>query len=531
MNPKNSFGNRPYHQFGRNAITGIVALLLLLSLKAVAGGVVTECTEASLRAALVGGGTVTFACDGTIILASTITNTVDTLLDGAGHQVTISGSNAVRVFYVTTNVVFALANLTVANGWATNGAGILNAGGMVNITNCVFSGNRAEGSAGPNNPPHGPPGQDGCGGALDNAGIINAVGCTFIGNSATGGRGGAAANVYIYGQFPGNGGWGGAGTGGAVHNTGLFVALGCTFSSNVATGGVGGAGSQIAIYTYSIPMNGGNGGSGGSGKGGAVFSSGAAHLINCGLAFNAGTGAAGGSGGVGSQGAPGYPNGMRGADGSPGSGFGGIDDASGQCQLINCTLAFNSGTGGSPKGGIATSGATMINTLLAENTPGGNGSSAIVDLGHNLSSDNSCAFTNLGSLNNTNPKLGPLANNGGPTMTMALLPGSPAIDGGDDASAPTTDQRGFPRPVAAAADIGAFEYGSPALLRITRSSETDVEIFVLGVKTQWCRLFTSATLSNWQCVATNQIGPDGTVLFQDSCATGETQRFYKVALP
>ena len=69
------------------------------------------------------------------------------------------------------------------------------------------------------------------------------------------------------------------------------------------------------------------------------------------------------------------------------------------------------------------------------------------------------------------------------------------------------------------------------LLRISRSSETEVEIFVLGVKTQWCRLFTSTTLSDWQCVATNQFGANGTIVFQDNCATGETHRFYKVALP
>src|SRR5207244_2459322 len=61
------------------------------------------------------------------------------------------------------------------------------------------------------------------------------------------------------------------------------------------------------------------------------------------------------------------------------------------------------------------------------------------------------------------PKLGPLGNNGGPTWTMALLPGSPAIDAGDDAllSAPfnlATDQRGLPRKSGAHVDIGAFEF-------------------------------------------------------------------------
>jgi hypothetical protein len=56
-------------------------------------------------------------------------------------------------------------------------------------------------------------------------------------------------------------------------------------------------------------------------------------------------------------------------------------------------------------------------------------------------------------------KLGPLADNGGPTHTMALLPGSPAIDAGDNFKAPEWDQRGsgFPRIVNGTIDIGAFE--------------------------------------------------------------------------
>ena len=61
--------------------------------------------------------------------------------------------------------------------------------------------------------------------------------------------------------------------------------------------------------------------------------------------------------------------------------------------------------------------------------------------------------------------IGPLQNNGGPTLTHALLPGSEAIDStypsgcGDQIGAPlTTDQRGFSRPVGAACDVGAFEY-------------------------------------------------------------------------
>jgi hypothetical protein len=80
--------------------------------------------------------------------------------------------------------------------------------------------------------------------------------------------------------------------------------------------------------------------------------------------------------------------------------------------------------------------------------------------GHNLSSDNGGGFlTGPGDLINANPLLGPLQDNGGPTPTMALLPGSLAVDAGDNTGAPDFDQRGpgFPRIVAGIIDIGAFE--------------------------------------------------------------------------
>ena len=61
------------------------------------------------------------------------------------------------------------------------------------------------------------------------------------------------------------------------------------------------------------------------------------------------------------------------------------------------------------------------------------------------------------NLINTDPLLGPLADNGGPTQTMALLPGSPAINAGVAVPGVTTDQRGVTRPQGNATDIGAFE--------------------------------------------------------------------------
>lgn len=98
-----------------------------------AGGVVNSCTQSDLASALSGGGTVTFACHGTIILSNTITISQDTLLDGSGHAVTVSGNHAVRVFNIDPGVKLALVQLTIANGLqaSTNsnyGGGIFNNG-------------------------------------------------------------------------------------------------------------------------------------------------------------------------------------------------------------------------------------------------------------------------------------------------------------------------------------------------------------------------------------------------------------------
>ena len=88
--------------------------------------------------------------------------------------------------------------------------------------------------------------------------------------------------------------------------------------------------------------------------------------------------------------------------------------------------------------------------------------------GYNLSSDASCRLTGQGDLQGAAPLLGSLADNGGPTRTHALLPGSPAIDAGPIDGCPATDQRGQPRPVdgnldgTPRCDIGAFEAPRPA---------------------------------------------------------------------
>jgi Ca2+-binding RTX toxin-like protein len=79
---------------------------------------------------------------------------------------------------------------------------------------------------------------------------------------------------------------------------------------------------------------------------------------------------------------------------------------------------------------------------------------------HSIEGTTDCGFTAPGNLRNTDPLLGPLASNGGPTDTHALLAGSPALDAG--AGCGSADQRGVPRPQGPACDIGAFEAASCA---------------------------------------------------------------------
>ncbi len=101
----------------------------------------------------------------------------------------------------------------------------------------------------------------------------------------------------------------------------------------------------------------------------------------------------------------------------------------------------------------------LRNTIVAGNLSG-DISGTLASSGYNLVADSADAsgFAPTDILD-VDPLLGSLADNGGPTLTMALLPGSPAMDAGDNTDAPEFDQRGpgFPRIVNGTIDIGAFE--------------------------------------------------------------------------
>ncbi len=158
----------------------------------------------------------------------------------------------------------------------------------------------------------------------------------------------------------------------------------------------------------------------------------------------------------------------------------------GQMEIRNSTVSRNFGGGGRavenlPGGTLDLVYSTVANTLnlgisvgdpgstsmrgtIVADHGGANCDGAVVSLGHNLESEDSCGLQPAaGDLIATNPVLGTLAHNGGSSPTHAIRVGSSALDAGEAAGMPLADQRGVSRPQdgdlsgAAAADIGAFE--------------------------------------------------------------------------
>ena len=349
-------------------------------------------------------------------------------------------------------------------------------GGTLAIAQSSISGNSA-GAGGA-----GGLGQGGDGGVANGSPATGGFGAAGVGG--TGGAGGDGAgvsasnaatltNVLLESNTAGAGGKGGNASGGAGGH--VLTGSGNGGNGSLGQGGGGGSGgsgggiaaSSVAVTNVTIAANvagaGGASGSGSGGDGGDGASTGDGGDGGFGNTFDGGgDGGSGGglelagtssirhatitSNGLGSGGAAGLATGGDGGSGTP------PGDSAGSGQ----GPAGSSGTGGAAHAAGGTS--TLQNSIAAANaTPSCAG---ITDGGHNISfPDAGCPGANV------DPKLGALADNGGPTKTRALEPGSPALDAvpAGGAGCAATDQRGVARPQEAACDIGAYEHAPPGV--------------------------------------------------------------------
>jgi hypothetical protein len=211
-----------------SATSSVVALVITNSIGST--NVVNSPTEASLLAAIQIGGWVSINCNGTFTITNTINITNSVILDGSGVSATISGGNAVRLFYVAPDASLTITNLTLANGsyivtsgspgTPADGGAIYNNGGSVNLVSCTLTNNNAQSLI---------YGGLARGGAIFNNGGNVSLNQSSISNNAVIG-GGPNNPSEILATI-------GTGLGGAIYNTsGSMTISGCNVSSNFCSG-------------------------------------------------------------------------------------------------------------------------------------------------------------------------------------------------------------------------------------------------------------------------------------------------------
>lgn len=352
----------------------------------------------------------------------------DLTINGLGaNNLTISGNNASRVFQIDdgndSNLInVEIEGLTIANGKTQNqGGGIYNSENLT-ISNSTISKNFVADT----------------GGGIYSNGVLNITHSTISGNTG---------NTDV----------------GGIQNSGTLTIAYSTISDNITNGAFAGG---IRNYGTLEVLNSTISGNSARGSGGGISNSGTLEVTNSTISGN-----------------------------SAGASGGGIYGSSGSLTVTNSTITNNVANidgdnsfdpGGGDDGGgikILSGTAEVKNTIIAGNfdIPNKDGTGNVrpdvsgdfTTTDSNLIGDGtgSTGFTNgvngniVGtSTNPIDPKLGPLQDNGGSTLTYALLPGSPAINAGNNANIPagiTTDQRGEPRIVGGTVDIGAFEAALP----------------------------------------------------------------------
>jgi hypothetical protein len=392
------------------------------------------------------GDTINFAITGTITLTSggLPINKNITISSPGADQLSIDGNQAIADFGVFFGSTATISGLTARNAQY----GILNDGTLA-ATNCVLTGNLYNGLSN-----YGMATVSSCmltgnvyDGLYSYEGLTTVNGCVVIGNGAAGlfntgyfgpndsitGRGSMTISDSIISDNSGPGVW----------NYFFLTIVNSTVSGNSAGDALDGGG--ITSGTFKAP--------------------GGVTVINSTISGNS---ASGGGGGIAI-----YYGGLTVVNStisgnSAGKVGGGIANYTGGVQVSNSTVSGNSaGSGGGiynvagQFGGTIEISNTIFNAgAIGENIVNNGGT--VTSHGYNISSDDGGGvLTGPGDQINTDPLLGPLQDNDGPTLTHLPLPGSPAIDAGDPnfTPPPSHDQRGscFHRKFGRRIDVGSVE--------------------------------------------------------------------------
>jgi hypothetical protein len=355
------------------------------------------------------------------------------------NRLTVDAEHANRIFYISPNKTVSISGLTIANGSAPSpyfGGGIYNDHGNLTVSSCTITGNVAVSGVG--------------GGIFNDNGTLTVLGSTLTGNSTW--YGGAVSTNWLGG------------------GTATVTITNSTLSGNTASygGGIINENATLILSNSTVNGNSAEYGGGGLDNGGYAGTSTVA-IINSTLSANS---AAFGGGVLNDANGTMTISNSTFSGNSAGTGhnveFDGFGGGIWNVQTLTITNSTLSGNSALTEGGAICNGGNFSNpilkiggTIFNASSSGGNiynESGTTISLGYNLSSDDGAGYlTGTADRINTDPRLGPLQNNGGPTFTHLPAPNSPAIDGNDPALAMDQRGAGFARVVNGRADIGAVE--------------------------------------------------------------------------
>jgi hypothetical protein len=392
---------------------------------------------------------------------------------GSGLLTVARGAGSFRIFDVNASQqAVNISGLTVSGGNGGTGAGIQDTSTILNLTDVTVSNNSSS--------------SNGAGIYVGGQSTLNVVNCQVVNNSTSAIGGG----IYSYPGSPVNITNSAVSSNTASSGGGLWIysgtltIIGTTLAGNVITNSTfsyypPGGGAIFAVGSYMTITNSTLVNNSAITVGGAVdSSSGELTIRNCTLSGNTALLVGGAVYATGRGGSVDIENTTLVNNTAGGSG-GAIDMAafSAPATITSCTISGNhvglpNVGGGNGGGGIAVEAVsygrvTLDNTIVAGNSAVFASRDIYVDATSTIHS-NYDAIGNTTGFNYTpgpgdlpvgaNLHLQPLTNNGGPTQTIAFAAGSPLLNAGDPTTTLTTDQRGVPRVIGPAPDIGAYEY-------------------------------------------------------------------------